>query len=118
MLNRFWSDEAGFIVSTELILIATILVIGMLVGLVSVRDQVVQELADVAEAISDIDQSYTYTGILGHTSETNGSDFLDLADDCDVQFGQQTITSACVSIRVDPLSGIGKEGGRMQVAHG
>ena len=51
MLNRFWSDEAGFIVSTELILIATILVIGMLVGLVSVRDQVVQELADVAEAI-------------------------------------------------------------------
>lgn len=28
MLHRIWKDEAGFVVSTELILIATILVIG------------------------------------------------------------------------------------------
>lgn len=97
LLNRFWSDEAGFVVSTELILIATILVIGMLVGLVSVRDQVVQELADVAEAISDIDQSYAYTGILGHNGIfTAGSDFNDLFDNCDVE--GQTGASACVTI--------------------
>ena len=111
MLNRFWSDEAGFIVSTELILIATILVIGMLVGLVSVRDQVVQELADVAEAISDVDQSYTYTGVKGHTSETNGSDFKDLTDFCDAAGGQAAASndkySACVNVQVD--GGMGME---------
>ena len=113
MLNRFWNDEAGFIVSTELILIATILVIGMLVGLVSVRDQVVQELADVAEAISDIDQSYTYTGILGHTSETNGSDFTDLTDYCDATAGQAAAVddkySACVNVRIGVQAGPGSE---------
>ncbi len=55
--TRLRTDETGFVVSTELILIATVLVIGMLVGLVSVRDQVVQELGDVAAAISDVDES-------------------------------------------------------------
>jgi hypothetical protein len=36
------------VVSAELALVATILVIGMVVGLTSIREQVVQELADVA----------------------------------------------------------------------
>ena len=108
MLNRFWNDEAGFIVSTELILIATILVIGMLVGLVSVRDQVVQELADVAEAISDIDQSYSYTGTTGHTAHTAGSDFEDRIDNCDDANGQ-TGLSACVTVDDDQDGGNGPE---------
>ena len=33
LLHRIWMDEAGFVVSTELVLIATILVIGLVVGL-------------------------------------------------------------------------------------
>ena len=49
-MMKLWNDEAGFIVSAELVLIATILVLGMIVGLVSVRDQVVQELGDIALA--------------------------------------------------------------------
>jgi hypothetical protein len=83
MLKRLWNDEAGFIVSAELVLIATILVIGMIVGLVSVRDQVVQELADVAGAIAELNQSYSFSGITGHTSATAGSEFADETDFCD-----------------------------------
>ena len=105
--KRLCNDETGFVVSTELILVATILVIGMLVGLVSVRDQVVQELGDIAEAISDIDQSYVYTGVKGHTAQTNGSDFTDLTDSCDVQAGQVrhpscVINSACIIVVIEP----------------
>ena len=110
MLNRVWNDEAGFVVSTELILIATILVIGMLVGLVSVRDQVVQELADVAEAVSDLDQSYSFTGTTGHTAHTAGSDFEDLTDNCDLaggQVGQGDNASACVTVVDDPEEEVG-----------
>ncbi len=81
--RKLWNDEAGFVVSSELVLIATILVIGMITGLVTVRDQVVQELADVAGAMSDIDQSYAYTGVNAHNAATAGSDFLDLLDACD-----------------------------------
>ena len=41
---RLWRDEAGFVVSTELVLIATILVIGLITGLVTVRDAVAEEI--------------------------------------------------------------------------
>ncbi len=84
LLTRLWADEAGFVVSSELVLIATVMVIGLLVGMTTVRDQVVQELADVADAVSEIDQSYSYSSVIGHTSSTAGSIFTDTEDDCDV----------------------------------
>ncbi len=102
MWNRLWNDEAGFVVSTELILIATVLVIGMLVGLATLRDQVVQELADVAAAISDVDQSYAYTGILGHTAQTAGSNYEDAVDFCDDAADQAAITNHCISMQEAP----------------
>jgi len=83
MLRRIWKDESGFVVSTELVLIATILVIGMITGLVSVRDQVVQELEDVAVAIGNINQSYEYYGLTGCAAATSGSDFTDELDWCE-----------------------------------
>lgn len=82
-MKKLWSDEAGFIVSAELVLIATILVLGMIVGLVSVRDQVVQELGDLAIAFAVINQSYSFSGITGHTSSTSGSMLNDQIDYCD-----------------------------------
>jgi len=56
--------QAGFIVSAELMLIATILVIGMIVGLVAIRDAVNAELNDTAEALGAMDQSYYFDGIM------------------------------------------------------
>jgi len=84
MFQRLWKDEAGAVISAEIVLVATILVIGMVVGLKSVRDSVVTELADIAQAIANIDQSYSYSGILGHAAQTTGSYFHDQADFCDV----------------------------------
>lgn len=83
MLSNLLRDESGFVVSTELILVATILVIGMVVGLTTVRDQVVTELSDVADAISALDQSYAYSDVTGHAASTAGTVFDDIADFCD-----------------------------------
>ena len=91
MLKDFLNDEAGFIVSAELVLIATILVIGLIVGLSEIQHAVVNELNDVADAIGEVNQSYAYSGFSaeksggtsGTKSFTNGSDFTDLEDDCD-----------------------------------
>ncbi|QDT42252.1 hypothetical protein Pan241w_23340 [Gimesia alba] len=83
MFQQLWNDENGFVVSTELVLIATVLVLGMIVGLTTLRDQVIAELADVAAAISNTNQTYTFTGITGHSSSTAGSIFLDNEDFCD-----------------------------------
>ena len=87
-VRRLWADDGGFIISAELVLIATILVIGLIVGLVSIRNQVVQELVDVGQAIGSICQSYAYAGCYGAFhglfAWTDGCYYLDVRDFCQV----------------------------------
>ena len=83
MIKRLWNDEAGAILSAEVVLVATILVIGVVTGLTSVRDAVVTELADVGQAIANVDQSYTVHGSLAHSSATANFGFVDNYDYCD-----------------------------------
>ncbi|MCL4200857.1 MAG: hypothetical protein KJ000_00080 [Pirellulaceae bacterium] len=87
MLQQLWKDDAGFVITTELLLIVTILVIGLIVGMVAVRDAVVQELGDVAAAIGALDQSYQYNGVTSTCATqgalTSGGQFTDQADVCD-----------------------------------
>jgi hypothetical protein len=82
-MQALWTDETGFIISAELILIAAIVVIGMIVGLTVVRDTMITELADAATAIGQINQSYSYGGVTGHNANVAGSFFSDMADFCD-----------------------------------
>jgi hypothetical protein len=103
-LRALWSDDRAFVVSSELILVCTILVIGMSVGLVTLRDQVVQELADVAAAFSRTEQAYSFSGMTGHSSSAAGSLFVDTMDFCDNVAGIPTdvdppgAPAACVSV--------------------
>ena len=83
VLKRLWKDEAGFVVSTELVLLATVAVIGLLTGIVAVRDGVVSELSDVAGAVQEINQSYSYDGVIGHNAASSGTQFNDQLDECD-----------------------------------
>jgi hypothetical protein len=61
-LRRLWRDERGAINSTDIVLITTILILGSIVGLVVLRNQVVQELGDIATAVGALNQSYEYIG--------------------------------------------------------
>jgi hypothetical protein len=98
-MSKLWNDDAGFVVSTELALIATILVIGLVVGLTSIRDQIVQELADIGGMISQLNQSYSFSAITGHHSSTAGSFGVDLVDSCDVSCGDASgVGALCVSV--------------------
>jgi len=114
MLRKLWNDEAGAIVSAEIMLVATILVIGMVVGLKSVRDSVLTELADVAQAIANVDQSYSYSGVNGHAASSTGSQFVDSADFCDgsvdddvhdVETDGQKCVSVCAAASSTPDDG-------------
>ena len=99
MIKRLWNDEAGFVISSELVLVATVLVIGMLVGIVTVRDQVVQELGDVATAIGQVNESYTFNGVTGHTSATAGSSYTDETDYCNPAASDVPgFGSACIAL--------------------
>ena len=98
--------KGGFIVVSELILIATILVIGLIVGLVEVRDAVVAELEDVAEAIGNMDQGYTFDGVT-HLQITGAQTAGTAWDDApDVAAGDQDPITYNVVPTIDEVSAL------------
>ena len=107
-MRKLFNDEAGFLISAELVLIFTVVFCGVAVGIVMVRDALVQELGDVSEAIGALNQSYAYRGIsadanpLGGTlhAECSGSGFADEVDDCDCK--GVSFPLVCAGIKEDP----------------
>ncbi|MEZ6043278.1 MAG: branched-chain amino acid aminotransferase [Planctomycetaceae bacterium] len=85
LLNKLSHDEHGFVVSAELVLVGTILVLGMIVGLTELSYGVNEELEDVGSAIGGINQTYYFTLASGRKGEVVGSTFLDFSDECDSQ---------------------------------
>ena len=83
MIKTLWNDEAGVILSAELVLVGTILVVGMIVGLTELSFNVNEELEDIGSAIGGINQTYYYTLASGHKGEAVGSTYLDFEDECD-----------------------------------
>jgi hypothetical protein len=80
VLGMLWNDDDGFIVSTELVLIATILVLSLGIGLSQIAADVNVELGDVGAAISSINQSFSFGGASGHHAIVEGTVFVDTAD--------------------------------------
>ena len=57
LIQRMWRDDAGTL-SFEWVTLTTLLTIGAVGGLATVRDAIVDEMADLTEAIVSLDQSY------------------------------------------------------------
>lgn len=83
--RQLWNDETGAILTAETVLLGSVGVVGVVTGLTQVRDSVVSELTDLAEAIGSMDQSYYYGGVYGHGAYTAGSGYRDRADVADAQ---------------------------------
>ena len=83
MLQRLWNDEAGMVVSSELVFVSSIAAIGMVVGLSAARDGITSELADVGDAVTEYNQGYQLASIQGHGAALAGTQYLDNSDFCD-----------------------------------
>lgn len=53
-LRGLWRDERGGMLSTEYILLGTLLTLGLIVGIAAARDSILSELEDYAAAILGI----------------------------------------------------------------
>jgi Flp pilus assembly pilin Flp len=87
-MRALWNDEAGVVISAELVLVLTITVLAMVVGLSEVAVAVNTELNDLSNAFGALDQSYSFTGFHACDnwklkSQVAGSRFTDTHDDCD-----------------------------------
>lgn len=59
---RFWTDEYGMVLSAELMVLVTVGVFGIVTGVASFASSVNMEYADLANAMSSLDQSYNVQG--------------------------------------------------------
>ena len=83
---RFYNDEAGFVVSTELVLVCTVTVLSLCVGLSEVSHGVNQELEDLGCAFGSMNQSFHIQGFCNNKGSTSaGHCFVDQVDQCDSQ---------------------------------
>lgn len=116
MLKKFWNDEAGFVVTVEMILVATVLVIGLVAGLAQVRDAVNAELADTAAAFGSMDQSFSIGSVAyGDIGVSGQSGYIDDTDaGPDQATGVASITTTGLAIVVAPAAEIVDAGATLE----
>lgn len=90
MFRNLFRDESGFVASAESVLIATVLILGLIVGLTSIQKAIEAELNDSGDAVGNANQSYWLTGMsrtrnAGATvsSFTRGASQTDFRDEGD-----------------------------------
>ena len=106
-LKKLWNDEAGLVLSAELMFVTSIAAIGMIVGLSAARDGVSSELADVGGAINEYNQSYVIASIVGHGAAVSGTAYVDDFDYCDDADDVANADQACI---VRALPGVNETG--------
>ena len=88
LLTRLMKEEAGFIVSAELVMIATLGILTMAVGLSEVAFNINNELQDVGRAFGSMNQSFKMQGQSGNRGMNGGSSFTDTTNlGSDIQAG-------------------------------
>jgi hypothetical protein len=73
MIRKLWNDDCGALIATEWVFVGTILVLGIITGLVAVRQAVISELTEFANAVMALNQSYSFSGQTNCEASTAGS---------------------------------------------
>jgi hypothetical protein len=60
--RSFFRCQSGAVVSAELVVVGTMVVIGLITGLSAVQNSINSELLDLSSAFNALDQSYGFTG--------------------------------------------------------
>src|SRR5262245_905232 len=77
LMSKLWNDDVGAIIAGEFVLVATILVLGLVVGFKAVNSALNDELGETADAFGAISQSYRYCGASSGCARWNGAEYRD-----------------------------------------
>ncbi len=80
LMGNLWRDDRGALIAAEYLFVATILVIGTVVGLSAVRDAINVELSELANAYLALSQGYIVSGQSGCCAITDGSQAIDIPE--------------------------------------
>ena len=77
LINRLWRDDRGALFAAEYLIVATIVGIGVTVGLTGVRNAVNDELTELGNAYLSISQGFGYSGQKVCCAYVDGSQSVD-----------------------------------------
>jgi Flp pilus assembly pilin Flp len=77
MMRKLWKDDCGALIAMEFLFVATILVIGIIVGLTAVRSAINAELTELGNAILALSQGFLISGQSGCGANVDGSQAID-----------------------------------------
>jgi hypothetical protein len=77
LILKLYNDDAGALIASEWVFVATILTLGAITGLVAVRQAVIAELHDLANSMLALNCSYSYSGQANCCASTAGAQFID-----------------------------------------
>lgn len=103
MSHPLWKDETGLVISSELVLVATVVLITLIVGLHSITKSIATELNDLSNGFGTVNQSYATDGALkaDHAAVAPAA-FADRQDDCDCM----PISQPAPVAKIDGSSGV------------
>jgi len=77
LLSKLWKDDAGFLISTEMLFIAVLLILGLIAGWAAVRAALITEYVELAGAIIALNESYTWPSVSVTSGGNAGSTAID-----------------------------------------
>ena len=77
LLTQLWNDETGSIVATEYLMLGTIVGVGSVTGLASVRDSINEEYQEFGNSVREVRQSYSVPAKKSGNAATGGTHVVD-----------------------------------------
>jgi Flp pilus assembly pilin Flp len=62
LMRRLWADDQGAVISVELVLVLSILIFGIIPGLVALRNSIIASMGNIGDTLVELVPSFTYSG--------------------------------------------------------
>jgi len=96
---KLWNDDCGSgLITAEWLFLFVILVLGLISGLVAVRQALLSELIESAQALLALNQSYSFSGQTNCEASTAGSS----ASDTTNTIGEGSVSASTAAISQTP----------------
>jgi hypothetical protein len=96
---RLWNDDCGSgLLTAEWLFLFAILVLGIITGLVAVRQALISELTETAQALLALNQSFSFSGQSNCESSTAGSSGSDTTN----TINEASVAASTASINQAP----------------
>jgi outer membrane lipoprotein-sorting protein len=99
---HLWMDDRGAILSIEFLLFASVLVIGLVVGLAALRNAIVTEFQELGNAILSINNSFSVGGLSGAGASVQGSQAIQTPNNLLPQFVSTAPIPSVIDVNVAP----------------